>query len=487
MKWSHVDLHTLKEAPADAEIVSHQLMIRAGLIRKVAPGIFNYGNFAVRALRKFEAIIRFELDRRSCQEILLPMVQPAQLWQLWQETGRSQETGCLQQTGRTQPTGDELLKFKDRDDQEFRLGATHEEIVIEYIRRDVKSHRDLPHNFYQIQTKYRDDARPRFGLIRGREFITKDAYSFERDKDSALTTYAKMLESYRVIFDKLGVKYCIVESDAGSIDGRRTHQFQLLAEAGEDHLLVCSSCVFAAKIEIAPAPLRSSDADLRTPESAPPVRAADAAPLARAADAAPLARADFRVAEAGGPCPKCPGGQYKSFRGIEIGHLFYFGTKYSRLMKSEFLTATGDTQPIEMGRYSIGISRTIQAVIEQSHDNDGIIWPPAIAPFMVHLVVLDSANVEVLQSAEIIYRDLQMHGLDVFFDDRDERPEVKFKDADLIGLPIRIIVGASSLQSDEIEVVIRHNQKRKKVLIDDCVERVGEIAQQLLTGSLCQT
>ena len=579
MKWSKSYLFTLKEAPADAEIPSHQLMSRAGLIRKVAPGIYTYGNFALRAIRKFERIVREELDRRGCQEILMPMVQPAQLWQ---------------ETSRWTEMGEGLLKFKNRNGHEFCLGATHEEVVTDYVRKDVKSYRDLPANLYQIQTKYRDEIRPRFGLMRGREFIMKDAYSFDADEASALKSYELMYDAYNAIFRRIGAKFRIVEADAGNIGGSKTHEFQLLADAGEDHLMVCNKCDFAANVEIAPSPSEPSKAassglfsqesfatpglktisdlakNLKMPaseltktlffatnESADPkqsdlkpicvlVRGSDELNIIKLKNCLGLATeprlltdeevklvsgaspgscgpvglrcpiyldtavasmdnlivganrdgehlrnvnrerdfkvekiADLRVAKAGDRCPRCNGGIYESFRGIEVGHVFYLGTKYSKKMQANFLTQEGEQKPIEMGCYGIGVSRTVQAVIEQSHDKDGIIWPAGLAPFEVHIVVLDPDKPEVMQAAEIIYRDLRHRGLESFMDDRIERPGVKFKDADLLGMPIRLNIGGRGLQNGEVEMIDRRTKEMRKLKVEDAVEKTVEFFREI--------
>jgi prolyl-tRNA synthetase len=579
MKWSKSYIYTLRDAPADAEIPSHQLMARAGLIRKVAPGVYTYGNLALRAIRKFENIIREELNRRGCQEILMPMVHPAELWQ---------------ETGRWKKMGEGLLKFKNRNGQDFCLGATHEEVVTDYVRKDVKSYRDLPVSLYQIQTKYRDEIRPRFGLMRGREFIMKDAYSFDADEAGALKSYDSMYEAYRAIFDRLGVKYRIVQADAGAIGGSKTHEFQLLAEAGEDHLMVCDSCDFAANVEIAPAleksPKKSNVAPapieefatpglktiadlakaLKVPENelvktlffsansgldpkdtalkpvcvilrgsdeVNPIKLKNLLGLANepllltdtevreisgampgscgpiglkipvymdtgleghcnfvvgankdgfhlrnvnvGRDFNPTKVVDLRKAKAGDVCPSCDKGHYQSFRGIEVGHVFYLGTAYSKAMEANFLTPEGASKPIEMGCYGIGVSRTVQAAIEQCHDKDGIVWPTAIAPFQVHMVVLDPDNVEVMQAAEVMYRELQMHGLEVLMDDRAERPGVKFKDADLLGMPVRLNIGGRGMQAGEVELITRHSKEMSKVKIEDAVEKVAHLIREL--------
>lgn len=594
MKWSQNYIYTLKEAPSDAEIPSHKLMIRAGFIKKLAPGMYTYGNLALRAIRKFENIIREELDSRGCTEILMPMVHPRELWE---ETNRWEEMGAG------------LLKFKNRNDHWFCLGATHEEAVTDYIRHDLKSYRDLPKNLYQIQTKYRDEIRPRFGLMRGREFSMKDAYSFDKDQASALQAYEKMYQAYQAIFDRLGLKYRIVQADAGNIGGSQTHEFQLLAEAGEDSLLVCENSGFAANIEVCPAidsdlknevmkmieassgsqgvigkliqfltdksssqnsgiatlekfatPNQKTIADLSKltsiPESQlvktlffsgndgsnpkdkslkafavllrgsdeinpiklknflglnnPPVMLTDEE-VKQVSGAAPgscgpvglnipiyldlgvlrlgsfiaganedgfhfknvqLGRdykatkvGDLRFAQVGDLSPDGKG-QLKSYRGIEVGHVFYLGTKYSEKMKAIFLDHQGKTKPIEMGCYGIGVTRTVQACIEQSHDEDGIIWPLAIAPYAVHICCLDIKDSQVVKVCEDLHQSLQQKGFDVLMDDRDERPGFKFKDADLLGMPIRVVVGKKGLDANEVELVIRKGKVSKKVSIE---------------------
>ncbi len=567
MRWSKSFLFTLRDAPADAEIDSHKLMMRAGLIRKVAPGIYTFGTLGLRAVRKFEAIVREELNKRGAQEILMPVVHPAELWQ---ETGRYEQMGAG------------LLKFKNRNDQAFVLGATHEEVVTDYVRKDVKSYRDLPFNLYQIQTKYRDEIRPRFGLMRCREFIMKDAYSFDENSEGALKQYQVMYDAYCAIFDRLGLKYRIVQADAGNIGGSQTHEFQVLADAGEDHLMVCNKCDFAANIEVAPALDRDSKQShdpekaletfatpnlkqisslskaLSIPEnelvktlffasnegdpklgtkpvaillrgndelnpvklknllglSNPPLMLTDkevqettgaypgsCGPVGLkipvyadtgvagfknfivganidgfhmknvnfGRDVNLTQTADLRLTKEGDRCPKCDG-SLKSVRGIEVGHVFYLGTKYSVAMNASFLDREGQSKPMEMGCYGIGITRTVQAAIEQSHDKDGIIWPISIAPIQVHICLLDPQDEEVKQAAEIIYSELKSHGADCLLDDRDERAGVKFKDADLIGAPLRINVGSRALKAGELELVIRQTKETRKIAITQCVD-----------------
>ena len=578
MKWSQTHIFTLKEAPADAEIPSHKLMVRGGFIKKLAPGIYTYGNLGLRAIRKFENIIREELNKRNCIEVLMPMVQPRELWE---ETNRWSEMGAG------------LLKFQNRNQHWFCLGATHEEAITDYVRHDLKSYRDLPKNIYQIQTKYRDEIRPRFGLMRGREFIMKDAYSFDRGQAGALKAYDLMYNAYKAIFDRLGLNYRIVQADAGNIGGSQTHEFQLLADAGEDALLVSEQSDFAANVEICPAidaaPQVSHDSEKPLEKFATPGQKTIAdlskstglpekelvktlffttnegldpknkdlkaiVVLLRGSDELnpiklknllglvnpPLMLTDEEVRQVSGAMPgscgpvglkipiymdhgvqglknyivganedgfhlknvnhdrdykaskvadlriaregdKSPDGKglLKSFRGIEVGHVFYLGTKYSKKMNANYLDQNGKAQPLEMGCYGIGVTRTVQAAIEQSHDQDGIIWPLAIAPFQVHMCLLDIRDEKVSGTAEEIYQSLTKLGLEVLLDDRDERPGFKFKDADLLGMPVRVVVGKKALDQGEIEVVIRKTKEVRKVSPANAVAEVQKILAEL--------
>lgn len=576
MKWSQTHIFTLKEAPSDAEIPSHKLLVRGGYIKKLAPGIHTYSNIMLRAIRKFEAIIRQELDARGCTEVLMPMVHPRDLWE---ETNRWTEMGAG------------LLKFQNRNEHWFCLGATHEEAVTDYVRHDLKSYRDFPKNIYQIQTKYRDEIRPRFGLMRGREFSMKDAYSFDLDQAGALKAYESMYKAYQAIFDRLGLKYRIVQADAGNIGGSQTHEFQLLAEAGEDALLVCDSCDFAANVEVSPAidstPHLSADTAQKSLEkfatpgqktiaelskftslpekelvktlffsqnegldpkdkslkafavllrgsdevnpikvknllgmTNPPLMLTDeevkqvtgAMPgscgpvglkipvymdkgveglknyivganedgyhvknVNHGRDYQVTKVADLRMARAGDLCPSCKG-QLNTYRGIEVGHVFYLGTKYSQKMNASYLDKNGKSQPIEMGCYGIGVTRTVQASIEQSHDQDGIIWPKAIAPFHVHICALDVKDEKVMGLANTLEKELSSMGIDVLVDDRDERPGIKFKDADLLGMPLRLVIGKRGLENNEVELVERKTKAVKKI---NPAQIIPEIKQAL--------
>lgn len=582
MRWSQCHIFTLKEAPADAEIVSHKLMVRGGYLKKLAPGIYTYGHLLLRSIKKFETIIRQELDQRGCTEVLMPVVHPAALWE---------------ETGRWAEMGDGLLKFQNRNQHWFCLAATHEEAVTDYVRHDLKSYRDLPRNIYQIQTKYRDEIRPRFGLMRCREFIMKDAYSFDADPEGALRSYQRMYDAYKAIFNRLGLDFRIVQADAGNIGGSQTHEFQVLAEAGEDALLVSTDSDFAANVEVAPA-IDADDSDetkgltaeamplmekfatpglktiqqlssaldvpsrrlvktlyfsanegfdpkdkslkpfavlLRGSDEVNPVKVKNLLGLVNppclltddevkevtgawpgscgpvglnipiyvdqgvtklanfiiganedgyhlknvniGRDFKATKVADLRMAKEGDRCPSGKG-TLKSYRGIEVGHVFYLGTKYSAKMNASFLDKNGKAQLFEMGCYGIGVTRTVQAAIEQCHDADGIIWPTSIAPFHVHLCALDIKNEKVMALVQQLEQQLEGHGIEVLVDDRDERPGVKFKDADLLGMPVRLNIGSRGLEAGEVEVVERNGKTVHKV----APEAVIQTIQNLLGG-----
>lgn len=399
MKWTKTSIRTLRENPASTSIKSHTLMVRADFIQSVSSGLFTYGPFMVRSLHKLEKIIRDELSNQGCVEIYMPMVQPRELWE---------------ETKRWESFSEILQKVKNRSKQEFCLGPTHEEVVTDYVRQHVKSYRDLPFNIYQIQTKYRDEFRPRFGLLRAREFSMKDAYSFDLDKKSALESYRKMEEAYHNIFSQLGVRYCSVQADSGAIGGDYSQEFHILADEGEDTLLISKDGRYAVNKDLA------KEEDLKK----------------------------YDIQEC---------------RGIEIGHIFYLGKKYSQTMEAGYLDPQGKTQWIEMGCYGIGLSRAVQAVVEQSHDSSGIIWPQSISPFTVHISALNiQTSNKVRQQAEALYNSLWSQGVDCFLDDRNEAPGVKFKDADLLGIPIRITIGERDLEKNQVEVVFRKSGEKQK-------------------------
>lgn len=531
MLQSKLLIPTLRDAPSEADVVSHQLMLRAGLIRPLAAGIYTYLPLGWRVLRKVSSIIREEMDRIGAQEMLMPAMQPAELWQ---------------QSGRYSLYGPELVRLYDRHNREFALGPTHEEVITSLIRDEVNSYRKLPMILYQIQTKFRDERRPRYGLLRGREFMMKDAYSFDADWESLDDTYRNVYYAYTRIFDRCGLTYRVVEADAGTIGGEgETHEFMALADIGEDTVAVCSHCSYSANLETAYTRHGASPAEARTvpkPEKihTPGVRTidqltasldieaghilktliymADGRPVAvivrgdhevnetklknalranhielaneeivRQHTGAPTGFAgpvglslplwidqeaaiiesgvaganepdyhlryvvpgrdfplehigDYRNVTEGDSCPHCEG-TFKFYRGIEVGHVFKLGTKYSAALGAGFLNAAGRENPVIMGCYGIGVSRILSAVIEQNHDDGGILWPMAIAPFHVHLIPVSVQDPVQRGLAEKLYYRLQAEGMEVLMDDREERPGVKFKDSDLIGIPIRIVVG----------------------------------------------
>ena len=569
MRYSQYLLPTLKETPSDAEVISHQLMLRSGMIRKVAAGIYNYLPLGLRSIRKVEQIVREEMNRTGAMELLMPMVVPAELWQ---------------ESKRWEQYGKELLRFKDRKSAEFCLGPTHEEVITDIVRNTVRSYRQLPLNLYQIQGKFRDEIRPRFGLMRGREFIMKDAYSFDLEEGGADRAYEKMYQAYRRIFTRCGLKFRAVEADTGNIGGSSSHEFMVLADSGEDAIVSCNSCEYAANVEkaeltyvdgTAPAPqatleqvatparksieevaeflkipaqrlvktlIVQTDADetvavllrgdrelnmiklmrllgcnwaeLASDEMVVKVTGAPtgfAGPVglklriladlevrtmadfvvgANAKDAhytgVNLDRdfqvdsfADLRQAEAGDPCPRCQG-QLEVWRGIEVGHVFKLGTKYSDALGATVLDDQGQERVLFMGCYGIGIGRTVAAAVEQNYDQNGIIWPLPIAPFQVLVTVVNPNQTEVAQAAEAIYAELQEAGVEVLYDDRDERPGSKFKDADLIGIPLRLTVGSRGLQDGVVELQERATGERSALPLAQAAQTVAQRVRDAL-------
>jgi len=574
MRWTNYYLHTTREVPNDAEVISHQLMVRAGMIKKVAAGIYSYLPFGWRSLRKLEAIVRRELDRAGSVELLMPAVQPVELWD---------------ESGRSQVYGKELLRIDDRHGRGFCFGPTHEEVITDIVRKDVRSYRQLPINLYQIQTKFRDEIRPRFGLMRGREFLMKDAYSFHTDYDSLDLTYAEMRDAYRRILDACGLDHVMVEADSGAIGGASSHEFMVVADTGESAIVRCPACDYGANVEKAETRAQTVSADedfqelgeVATPnctaveevarlmgigagdmvktllyevddveggEGAEPsliaiairgdrevneiklanylgvpevrlaseekVEAATGAPVGFAGpvglgdgvrligdlSAKSLANfvcganaadkhlsgvnwqrdvqleewVDVLLVVAGDDCPRCEG-SLELYRGIEVGHIFQLGTKYSEKMKCEYLDDNGKAQPMVMGCYGMGIGRTVAAAIEQNHDADGISWPLPLAPFEVLVAGLDPKDEDVVATADRLYEELREKGVDVLYDDRAERPGVKFKDADLIGIPVRVVVGKKSLANGKIELSLRSDRERQDVSVTDAVVRVLDI------------
>ncbi|PLX81232.1 MAG: proline--tRNA ligase [Desulfuromonas sp.] len=567
MRYSQYLLNTVKETPADAEVVSHKLMLRTGMIKKVAAGIYSYLPFGLRAIRKVEQIVREEMDRAGAIELHMPMVTPAELWE---------------ESGRWQQYGKELLRLKDRKDGGFCLGPTHEEVITDIVRREVKSYRQLPLNLYQIQTKFRDEIRPRFGLMRGREFIMKDAYSFDTDDAGADAAYEKMYQAYRRVFQRCGLKFRAVEADSGAIGGSFSHEFMVLAESGEDAIVSCDSCEYAANVEKAElkapagvAPTAAADVSevatpnqktiedvavflklepsqlvktllvetdeeevvavlLRGDRELNPIKLANllgsncvemaseetvlkvtGAPVGFAGPVGLKVRiladheigtmgnfvvggnaadlhlagvnhgrdfnveqfADLREAEAGDDCPRC-NGKLEIWRGIEVGHVFKLGTKYSAAMNAVVLDDQGKERTLIMGCYGIGIGRTVAAAIEQNNDDNGIIWPLPIAPFQVLITLVNPKDEEVCKAGEQIYTDLQQAGVEVLLDDRDERPGSKFKDADLIGLPLRITVGARGLKEGSVELQWRKDGERRMLPLESAVEDMLKLVRE---------
>lgn len=573
MRHSRLLIPTLREDPAEAEIVSHRLLVRSGLIRKVSAGIYDYLPLGLRVLYKVEKIVREEMEQAGAQEILMPALQPAELWQ---------------ETGRWKQYGKELVRLKDRHDRDFCLGPTHEEIVTDLVRREVKSYRQLPINLYQIQTKFRDEIRPRFGLMRGREFVMKDAYSFDSDLDGAKESYRKMYDAYHKIFQKLGLRFRAVEADTGLIGGSSSHEFMVLAQTGEEGIASCTACDYAANVERAEVkagtgspgggevkPLEkiktpgkktveevsaflnitprqlvktllfladgrpmvalvrgdhevneiklkrligASELVLADPEAVEkttggpsgfsgPVGLAGVEIVADSAiesnpefviganekdthylHASPQRDfkvdrfADIRNIQAGDSCPRC-GKPVAIDRGIEVGHVFMLGTKYSQAMKATFLDKKGAEQFFVMGCYGIGISRIISAAIEQNHDEKGIIWPMPIAPFAVHIIPVQEQSERVMITAELIYGSLLRAGVETFLEDREERAGVKFNDADLLGIPYQVVIGEKNLGEGLVELKNRRTGEKQKLE----VEKVIDFLIELIHGKVTRT
>ena len=391
MKASQFYISTLKEAPQEAELVSHQLMIRAGLIRRLGSGLYSWMPIGLRILKKIENIIRDEMNRDGALELLMPAIQPKELWD---------------ETNRWEVFGPQMLKISDRHERLFCFGPTHEEVITDIVRKEIKSYKQLPINFYQIQTKFRDEIRPRFGVMRAREFMMKDSYSFHSSLDSLKETYQVMYETYKKIFDRIGLNYRAVQADNGAIGGDGSHEFHVLADSGEDEIVYDESSDFAANIEVAK---NHPDKD-----------------------------------------------KFKTCRGIEVGHIFQLGTKYSEAMQAEFIDQDGESKPMIMGCYGIGVSRIIAAAIEQNYDADGMILPKSIAPFEVIITpIWLEKNDEVLKVSLDLYEDLIDKGVDVILDDRGLRPGVMFSEAELLGIPFRITISEKLLKDGKFEFKAR--------------------------------
>lgn len=544
---------TMREVPSEAEVTSHRLMLKAGFIRQLAAGIYSYLPLGLKVLHKVERIIRQEMERVDAQEVLMPAMQPAEIWK---------------ESGRYSVYGPEMIRFKDRHGREFALGPTHEEVITTLVKNEITSYRRLPVNLFQIQTKYRDERRPRFGLIRGREFIMKDGYSFDADWQGLDKTYNQMFHAYNRIFERCGLKFRAVEADAGAIGGEGgTHEFMALAEIGEDIVVSCPICDYAANLEKAESWFPDTEKQISDKEvekfhtpglcsveqlvevlnvdakdiiktlvyvadgkpiavvvrgdhevnevklknylGAEDIAIADAATIEAVTEAKagyigpiglsipllldravlqiqhgiaganeenyhyrnvqpirdlkPTHIGDFRNVVEGELCPRCLKGELKFNRGIEVGHIFKLGTKYSEKLGAIYLNEAGQTQPMVMGCYGIGVSRILSAVVEQNHDEDGIIWPETIAPFYVHIIPVSIKDGVQADLAEKLYKELTSQGIEVLFDDRDERLGVKLKDSDLIGIPYRIIVGRDA-EHGKVEFVERRNTKDKQIV-----------------------
>lgn len=569
MRVSKLYAPTLREVPAEAEVVSHQLMLRAGFMRKAAGGIYTYLPLAWRVLKKIERIVREEMDAKGSQELLMPIVQPAEIWQ---------------ESGRWDVYGAEMFRLQDRHNRCFCLGPTHEEMVTTLIRGDVRSYRQLPLSVYQIQNKYRDERRPRFGLMRGREFIMKDAYSFDRDEAGLDKSYQDMYDAYTNIFTRCGLNFRPVEADSGAIGGSGSHEFMVIADSGEAEIVFCTSCDYAANVEKAELfPLEAQEEAMLTKEEVVtpdcktiadvcaylklPVdhsvkavaynsekglilcfvrgdhevneikvintcgvidlEMATEEQLAAAGtvggymgpvgienkkvivvvdatvmkmhnvccgankegyhfinvnpgrDFTPTYVADIRLIQEGDPCPHC-GGEVSKARGIEVGQVFKLFTKYSSALKATYLDENGKEQPMVMGCYGVGVSRTMAAAIEQNYDDNGIIWPIEIAPYNVLVVPVNTKDEASAAKAEEIYMQLKKVGLETVIDDRNERPGVKFKDADLIGYPLRVVVGPKTLTEGKLEVKIRKTGEIRYLPLDgDYVQDIKNIIAEL--------
>ena len=567
MRASEFLLSTLKETPSDAEVVSHQLMLRAGLIRRVAAGIYNWMPLGLRVLRKVENVVREEMERAGALELTMPVVQPGELWE---------------ESGRWEQYGPELCRLEDRHQRPFCLGPTHEEVITQIARSEIKSYKQLPVNLFQIQTKFRDEIRPRFGVMRSREFIMKDAYSFHIDQASQESTYWRMHEAYSTIFTRLGLDFRAVEADTGSIGGAHSHEFHVLAESGEDAIAFSTGSDYAANVELAPAVAPASAApsdeppalekfatpglttiealaeqlDIPADQSIKTLLAQDAAgelvalvvrgdhrlnaikasklpgmssPLVLAEpdevkrclgagfgslgplgvsirvivdhtaaampsfvcganedgyhvkgatwsrDVPNAELADIREIVSGDASP-CGAGTLEIRRGIEVGHIFQLGTKYSEAMNATVLDEQGHSQPMVMGCYGIGITRIVAAAIEQNHDENGIIWPAAMAPFDVAIVPLGLDKSEVVREAtEQLYSACETAGLSVFMDDRAERPGVKFAEMELLGMPLRVTVGERSLAEGKLELTVRRTGETEMIAPDQILDRIQQL------------
>ena len=563
---------TLREVPSDADVVSQQLMLRAGFMRKTANGLYSFLPLGWRSIKKIEAIVREEMDRASAQEIMMPILQPAEIWK---------------ESGRWNAYGAEMMRINDRHDNEFCLGPTHEEMITTLVKNEINSYRQLPVNLYQIQSKFRDERRPRYGLMRSREFIMKDAYSFDVDEAGLDESYKSMYDAYTRIFTRCGLTFRPVEADSGAIGGSGTHEFMAIAEAGEADIVYCTKCDYAANIEIGKpgimkqdeealqelsvvdtpnastieavaemlnlplhktikavvfsidgkvvlaivrgdhevnevavqhAVLGSVEPEMATPEELEkvgltagfisPIGLKQTEDFAIVVDESVMEtynvcggankkdahyvninpKRDFNVEDIiiapirlitkDDVCPKC-GGSLEHAKGIEVGQVFKLGTKYSEALQATFLDQNGRPNPMIMGCYGIGVSRTLAAAIEQYHDENGIIWPRSIAPFEAVIVPINAKDEALMSTSQTIYTALQNAGVDVLLDDRKDRAGVKFKDADLIGYPLRITVSKNTLENNEVEIQIRKSGEALPCAIDSVADKVTELLQNL--------
>ena len=421
MYFSKLFVPTVKEDPSDAELISHKLMVRSGMIKKTAAGIYSWLPIGLKVLKKVEEIVRKNLNNFDAEEILMPMVQPAELWK---ESGRYGEYGK------------ELLKFDDRSNRGFVLGPTHEEIICEIFRSHPKSYKDLPVNLYQIQTKFRDEIRPRFGVMRSREFLMKDAYSFDIDEKGLVKSYGKMKDAYISIFNEIGLDYRIVKADSGNIGGDVSEEFHILADSGEDLIAVSDSSDFAANVEVLNYDKDPSDLEgKKSPDGK---------------------------------------GKLKIKRGIEVGHIFQLGQKYSQAMNVGVKDMNGNSIHPFMGCYGIGVSRIVAAAIEQNHDDRGIQWPDKITPFGVNIICLDPESDEIMKVCSEIYSILQKSGFDPLLDDRDIRAGIKFKEHELLGIPYSIIIGPNNFKNTKLEFGIRAQNEKIDMKLDDIKKYLGE-------------
>ena len=443
MRLSSFYLPTLKETPKEAEIVSHRLMLRAGMVRQMAAGIYSWLPLGLRVLRKVEEIVREEQDRAGCQEMLMPTLQPAELWQ---------------RSGRYDDYGPEMLRITDRHDRGLVYGPTNEEMLTDIIANSLRSYRDLPKALYHIQWKFRDEVRPRFGVMRGREFLMKDCYSFDFDKDGARRSYNKMFVAYLKTFKRMGLDAIPMEAETGPIGGDLSHEFIVLADTGETEVF-CDRDFLNFDVE-------GSDIDYDDEKHVAEVIEHFTSLYARTEDKHDQAAFEAQVPEMR---------RYQG-RGIEVGQVFYFGTKYSDSMGAGVAGADGQTIPVEMGSYGIGVSRLVGAIIEASHDEGGIIWPDSVAPFDLALINLGAGDADCDAACEEIYGKLLAAGADVLYDDRNERPGVKFADADLVGLPWRLVIGPRGLKEGKVELKRRDGSVDENVTPDQALARLTDAA-----------